>query len=312
MAIAAIALTSCKKDEPATSELGSATITGNVWADLDQTDDMQNGIFVQSLNPEGVEGMQVSVELNTSNLVQNTVGGYDYEVRTYTATTAANGDYTLTLPATEDAFSVTLQYQDIYTTRTILAEDGVTGITEDVEVTLGNRSATIFSGATIAMKDEASVSTVNTSAENYGTATMFGNVYANWHAGMTPPAGGIGSEDLADASSPFSGKSITWAYYDGPHGDGEYIWYSSAIAADGSYSFDLTTEGQGGSTVGIYWGITDFIGDRTRMNSAFTADSTCQAVYSTGGVQNYSTCCFEAGELRQFDIVGGYISVSEL
>ena len=31
MAIAAIVFTSCKKEEPATVELGEAVITGNVW-----------------------------------------------------------------------------------------------------------------------------------------------------------------------------------------------------------------------------------------------------------------------------------------
>lgn len=303
MAIAAIALTSCKKDEPATSELGEATITGNVWADLDQTNDTQNGVYIQNLNPEGVVGMQVSVEINTQNLAQNPIGGYDYEVRTYTATTDAAGNYTLVLPATDDAFSVTLQFQDIYTTRTVLGEDGVTGISENVKVTLGNQSATIYSGATIAKQNQASVTTTNTTAENYGTATLFGNVYANWHAGMNPPNPMI-TNDLCDAASPFAGKSIMWAYYDGPHGEGEDIWYSSPIAADGSYSISLTTEGQGGSTVGIYYGIVDFIGDRVRLNAATTADSTCQAIYSSNGVDNYSTGGFYSGELRQMDIDG--------
>lgn len=312
MAIAAIALTSCKKDEPATSELGEATITGNVWADLDQTNDTQNGVYIQNLNPEGVVGMQVSVEINTQNLAQNPIGGYDYEVRTYTATTDAAGNYTLVLPATDDAFSVTLQFQDIYTTRTVLGEDGVTGISENVKVTLGNQSATIYSGATIAKQNEASVSVTNVSAMEYGTATLFGNVYANWYAGMNPPANGCGGEDLCNAASPFAGKSIMWAYYDGPHGESEDIWYSTPIAADGSYSMTITTEEAGGSTVGIYWGISDFIGDRTRMNAAFTADSTCSAVYTTYGLDNYSTGGFYSGELRQFDICGGYIGVTEL
>ena len=303
MAIAAVALTSCKKDEPATSELGEATISGNVWADLDQTNDTENGVYVQSLNPEGVVGMQVSVEINTQNLAQNPIGGYDYEIKTYTAMTDASGNYTLTLPATDDAFTVTLMYQDIYTTRTVLAEDGMTGISENVEVSLGNRNVTIYSGATIAVQDEASVSTTNASAENYGTATVKGNIYADWNQGIaatcTSP---YPCFELCDASSPFAGRSLWWAYYDGPYGEGEGIWNEIAIAADGSYEITVTTEGASGGTVGIDYGFADFEGTRTGQNNAGTADSTYNCIWKINGVDGVSQGGIESGEIILNDI----------
>jgi hypothetical protein len=314
MAIAAIALTSCKKDEPATSELGEATINGNVWADLDQTDDFENGIYVSELNPEGVEGMQVYIEINTADYVQNPVGGYDYETRTYTTTTDANGDYTFTIPATEEGFDVDIYFEDMYTTRTVLAEDGVTGLTENVEVTRGDISAYIYNGAMIMKKNEASVSLVNGGANEYGTATMFGNVYIDWNVGPNQNGStGCGNDEIANAISPLTGMSFYWAYQDGdgPYGEGEGIWTEVPIATDGSYTFDITTEDANGNDVDIMFGFDDFIGSYTRGNIAFTADSVITAIYSIGGKTGESQFNFTAGELRNHDICND-INATEL
>lgn len=305
MAIAAIALTSCKKDEPATSELGEATINGNVWADLDQTDDFESGIYVQNLNPEGVEGMTVYIEVNTSSYVQNPVAGYDYEVRTYTATTDANGDYSFTLPATEDGFNVTIRFEDLYTTRIALAEDGVSGLTENVEVTRGTVNAFIYSGAVISKKDQASVSLVNGNANEYATGKVFGTVYANWNDGLNS----TGFWEICDAASPLAGKSISWAYYDGPYGEGEMVWTSVAIAADGTYEIELTTESAGMNTVGIEFGFYDFVDDQIIPNFDNTVDSTASSIFSVQGIDGESQGGIEAGELEQYDI---YIDVTNI
>lgn len=305
MAIAAVALVSCKKEEPATSELGMATINGNVWADLDQTDDFQNGVYVQELNPEGVEGMQVSIEVNTSNWVQNQVSGYDYEVKTYTATTDANGDWTIEIPATEDAYTVTIQYNDVYTTRTVLAEDGVSGITENVELSYGSHNVTVFAGAEINEKIEANISTLGAGAMNYGTAKVFGTVYVNWNDGNSS----TGFYELGDVSSPLAGMNISWAYYDGPYGDGENVWSDVAIAADGTYEIELTTEGAGMGTVGIDFGFYDFIADQVTDLDFDGNDENTPSIYSVGGIDGEGQCCLEAGELQQYDI---YVNVSNL
>ena len=319
MAIAAIAVASCKKEEPVTIELGEAVITGNVWADLDQTNDMQNGVYVQDLNPEGVQGMQVSVQIDSKDLDQTPDADYDYEVNTYTATTDAAGNYTLTLPAIDVAFGIDISYQTIYTSRTILAEDGVTGVSEAVEVMLSDKSASIYAGATIAMKDEAVVAIINNSAtaENYGSATMFGNVYANWNVGpdgnnQTGCWNGV-YEEIGDASSPLAGKSLYWAYQanSGPHNTGDGIWKAIPIAADGSYTFDIVTEGADGNSVDIMFGFDDFIGSYTRQSVVFAIDSVVTAIYSTDGKSGRTQNNFTAGELRNLDLCG-YIDATEL
>jgi hypothetical protein len=187
----------------------------------------------------------------------------------------------------------------------ILAEDGVTGLSESVEVTLGNRSATIYSGATIAMQDEASVSTTNTSAENYGTAKVFGTVYANWNNGVNS----TGFYEICDAASPMAGKSISWSFYDGPYGEGEGVWTNVAIAANGTYEITLATEGGGAGTVGIEFGFYDFIDNQIIPNNANTADSTASSIFTVYGVDGESQGGIEAGELNQYDI---YIDVNNL
>ena len=304
MAIAAIVFTACKKEEPATVELEEAVITGNVWADLDQTNDIQNGVYIEGLNPEGVSGMQVSVEIDTRDLDHSPDNTYDYEVRTFTAVTNAAGDYTITLPAPDKAFnlSVNIKFQDIYTTKTILAEDGST-LSEAVEVTLGDKSALIYAGATVALKNEASVSTVNTNAENYGTATLRGNIYADWNQGVfadcnTP----YPCQELCDVSSPFSGLTLMWAYYDGPHGEGENIWSPVTLASDGSYEIVVTTEGVGESAVGINFGFADFISTRNGTNVAQTADSTYNCIWKIGGFEGESYGPLESGDIKIYDV----------
>ena len=308
MAIAAVALASCSKDDPATSELGEATINGNVWADLNQSDDFQDGLYIPELNREGVEGMQVSIEVNTANWVQNQVSGYDYEVKTYTATTDANGNWSITLPATEDAFNVTVNYNDVYTTRTIIesgSSAGSTTLTENVRLSYGSQSATIFSGAVVNLQVEASITNLGANANNYATARVYGDVYANWDAGLNS----TGFYELCDASSPISGVVLSWSYYDAPYGQGGGVWTEVTVDANGSYEINLTAEGPGLGSVGIEWGFYDIIANQIIPNQAGTADSTQAAIYDIGGIDGYQECCLDAGEIRQQDL---YINVTAL
>jgi hypothetical protein len=305
MAIAAIALTSCNKDKPATSELGEATVNGNVWADLDQSDDFQSGLYIPELNPEGVEGMQVSIEVNTANWVQNQVSGYDYEVKTYSATTDAEGNWSITLPATEDAFSVSVNYNDVYSTRTVIEQGGSASLTENVRLSFGSQSATIFSGAVVNLQAEAAITNVGANANNYGSGRVFGEIYANWDNGLNSTS----FYELCDASSPLAGATLSWAFYDAPYGQGAGVWAEITIAADGSYEIVFTTEGSGLGQVGIEYGFYDFIANQIIPNQANTSDSTASSIYSIGGVDGYSEGGFEAGEIRQQDL---YINVTNI
>jgi hypothetical protein len=99
-------LTSCDKDSdtknttPAT-ELGKATIKGNIAGDLDLT----NGTLT-----EAIEGVTVTLVINTQDLVSNYTtwhwGGINNSYRTYTATTDAQGNYTAEVEVGSKAVSI--------------------------------------------------------------------------------------------------------------------------------------------------------------------------------------------------------------
>lgn len=111
-----ITFTSCDKDETfeyTPEALGKATIKGKVSAELDVT----NNVYETA-----PAGTRVSVTLDTELLAANPINGYDYEVKTYEATTDANGEYTITVDASSKAASVTIYVEDftsndmVYTT----------------------------------------------------------------------------------------------------------------------------------------------------------------------------------------------------
>jgi hypothetical protein len=297
MAIGAIAFTSCKKDDVDSTEVGSATINGNVWADLNQTDDTDgNGLYIQALNPEGVDGMQVSIELNTANLVQSPEPGYTYDKEVYTTTADANGDYTLTIPATEEGFTVTLKFGDVHTTRTIFATDGVSTITEDVEVTLANQTQFVFAGGTHDVKDQATVSTTGADAYDYGSATIMGTVYGLYYWGINW-TGSVYDYPL-NAASGITGKDILMTYDIAPYGNGGENVFNIVIDSDGNYEMTVPTEASGDNGVEVSFGMMDFIAETTGPNMAGTADSTDQARYfMPGGIYNISNFPLQDGDI---------------
>jgi hypothetical protein len=259
MAIAALALVSCKKDDVNSTELGEATITGNLWADLNLT----------SPGVEGVSGMQVKVEINTMDWDQQPVPGYNYDKKVYTTSTEASGDYTLTLPATDEGYTVTIEFEDLYTDRT------TTLGTETVVVTRGDITKFIYSGASISTVDEATVSPWNTTS--YGSATVNGIVriqpdYAFWN-------GQDNAIPLTTANASTYGitfPQIMWKYSSGdePYNiTDEAVRYITFDGATGQYSFTVPTEGPDMNDIYIYWGINDLPGTGRISNNLGTADS---------------------------------------
>ena len=174
MAIAAIAMTSCKKEEVLDSnQLGEATINGNIYADLDQTNDVNAaGLYVSKSNPENVEGITVTVTINTGDWDQSPDASYAYPEKTYTATTDVNGDYTLVIPCTDEVTYPTVSFGTIYTTQSLYTTDG-TELTDDIKVGGNSASLTIYSGANINVSHEASISAANgTATYEYGSAKV--------------------------------------------------------------------------------------------------------------------------------------------
>ncbi|MBD3637689.1 MAG: hypothetical protein HUJ25_10070 [Crocinitomicaceae bacterium] len=284
MAIAAVAFVSCNKDEDASTELGEATIKGNVWADLDQTDS----------DVEGVEGMQVTVVVNTADWDQQPVPGYNYDEKVYTATTLANGDYELIIPATDDGYNITIEFEDVYTTRTT-----PTG-TQDVKVTRANINKFIYSGAVITTKDEASVTVVNSNNQAHGTATIHGTVWVDtddtWWDGTDP-----GYVKFTGSTNPtLNQQNVVWRYEAGnaPYNSNDNTVYTAAIStADGSYTLTVPTESLTGNYIFIDWGVLDFIGDGKINNAAGTADTTSSGVYTGSGIQDFNGFGYIDGDI---------------
>lgn len=285
MAVAAVALTSCKKDVVESTELGTATINGTIRANINQLNDVNDlGLYDYNYNPESVEGMTVKVEINTANLVQSPESGYTYDKDVYTAVTNANGEFTLILPATEEGFSVTITFEDKFgVTRNMYTTDG-SALDVESYVYKSNSSVFIYAGADLDEVYDASIASVNNNGNEYGSATVMGTVYGRFDQGITPG----GYEELGSAS-PFPGKEVilTWDY--APYNDGYETNLTFTIDASGNYVATVPTELINMTDVEFYLGMADFTGDLIFTNVMGTADSTLLGSYTLGGVGQYDT-----------------------
>lgn len=270
VAIAAIAFVSCKKEDENSTELGEATINGNVWADMDLTAD----------GAEGVNGMSVKVEVNTQNWDQQPVPGYNYDQKVYTTTTDANGDYTLTIPATDDGYTVTIEFEDLYTTRT--TSNGP----EDVLVTRADVNKFIYSGAMISTQDMATVDVTNNNEMSGGTATIKGRInmaydVTTWQAPAIPVI-----DQVFNTASNNPEQDLLWLYSggNGPGGIQDLTVYNTTFDySTGDYSVQVACNSMTGAPLTIELGIADFEGQRIEDNDAVTADTTYMGVWTTVG-----------------------------
>ena len=259
MAIVAIAMTSCEKEEVLDSnQLGQAVITGNVWADLDGRDDVDaSGLYIPGLNPENVEGITVTAEVDTENWDQSPSQdpNYIYAKKTYSAVTDASGNYTLTIPATDKAYQVELVFGTIYTTKYIYTTDG-SEESEGVSVTRASVYVDIHKGAAVNIRSEANnVNQTNGNATEYGSVTFQGNVYVDWDGQIAGSETAVGSAVI--------GKTLEFSYRSGytPSGVSQSTTFSAVIAADGSYSVTVPTNINGSHYIALK--MDDFIGSYT-------------------------------------------------
>jgi hypothetical protein len=292
MAVAAVALTSCKKDPVETIELGTATINGTVVADIDQTNDVnQAGIYQNGLNLEGVDGMTVRAFVWTGNYTQSPDMSYPYDTEVYTATTGADGTFSIQIPATQQGFNVTLEFEDKYgVTKTLYSSSG-NSATEESYISKGDEQVFIYDGGSIDVWYQAAIDPVNNNANEYGTATVSGTVYCPYDLGLSS-TGNILDYPL-NASSPFPGKEVvlTWDY--APYGQNISTQLKVVIDANGDYTMTVPTE-VGGGAVDFYIGMMSFTGDLIRPNHDNSADSTWQGNYFLPG--NYEHILQSAGE----------------
>ncbi|MDR9399334.1 MAG: hypothetical protein RI562_09740 [Salibacter sp.] len=102
LAGAAMIFASCEKDDPKEVNVtSSATITGNVQAQLDLRNDTN---FVTNL--ENVEGVNIYARISTADLTTNVDPNFNYPSKVYKATTDADGNYELNVKAGSKTVSV--------------------------------------------------------------------------------------------------------------------------------------------------------------------------------------------------------------
>lgn len=114
LAVGAIALVSCKKEEPiAPADPGSAEVRGTLWANTDtqnDTDDLGNYMQTYETAPAGIT---VTAVINSADLDENPDWSYDYKDIKVTAVTDANGNYVLTgLPCYNTAIDCQIRFND--------------------------------------------------------------------------------------------------------------------------------------------------------------------------------------------------------
>ncbi len=279
LAIGAIAITSCKKEEVLDLSLGDAIIKGNVYSNLDYSNDLVNGSYVQGAVKEGVEGMAISVEVNTYYWDQSPDNNYDYAKKTYTTTTDENGDYELTIPATDQSYNVNIKFAEVVTSRALYTTDG-SSVSENIKVNSFSRNISIFKGAALNITDDRSSNTsvVVANSYEYGVATIRGTVTGSWDVGLSPTNSSVGS--------PIIGRTLKFKYTTAPQGMGVTTIYTATIDSNGEYSVEVPTNKSGNTSfVALEIYSDDFIADQIFNNGG--SDANRSAIYS-GNTTNAS------------------------
>jgi len=297
--IGLLTLSSCKKEEQS-GELREATISGNVWANLDETDDIDNqGLYVEALNREGVYEMQVSAIVNTANWVQNPVSGYPYDKKVYTATTDEFGNYSLKIPTTDEGYYITLQYGNVITTKKKFVVDTQNEIIEEVTVSLLDQEVFIYGDANLDLMKEATVVPTNILYE-FGTATITGTVYAFYDEFNF-------TENIYDyplnTASGITNQHILMKYDLAPYGIGYENIFNFEIDGNGIYTMVFPTETSGNTPVKVDFGCNDFIANYRIPNWNYTSDSIISArYYLDNKIEEYWLDGVENGSITVIDI----------
>lgn len=310
MAIGAIAITSCKKDEALDSnQLGEAVITGNIYANLDETNDVNAaGLFSLGSNPESVEGITVSVTVDTEDWDQSPDYNYDYPEKTYTAVTNADGDYTLTIPTTDKPSTVYLSFGNLYTTQNKYTTDGTT-LTEDVKVGGNYEGVQIYSGAIVNVAHEANMTTVYTAVNEYGS----GKIRVKFRCDVNYGPNSTQTYDDLTGSS-LIGQTVEFTYRNGYAPDDNYnnnTVFTGTIALDpndntlGIVELDIPTRPTGQNPVYINGNFSDFQGT-VKKNDGFGNEITQDAIYNLGNTYSNMFYLGDGGIETYYSIITVY------
>jgi len=261
-----MSLMACQKEsEIVPDELGTATISGKLTADLDLSNDVNaGGAFVRGLNPEAVEGITVSVTVDTRNWDQTPDLNYNYERRTYTATTDANGEYTLEIPAGERAFNASLSFASFNFDQVQFAANG-NGGTRNVQYSVGNRNVSIFAGASESITTKYNEGSVSPGETEVGSYTLNGQLRANNNeTNDTNSTGGFQTTYENDFPA---GVTLSVQINTNNIGGNGFIYREVTVASDGSFSIQIPTPVDQGSATSFVIQFPDLLMDYTRFVS---------------------------------------------
>ncbi len=110
--VLATAVTSCSKEDVTNpsddATLSTATVIGNIKANYDLRND------IASLTLEAVAGVTVVATMDGADQVYNADPNYEYPTISYTTTTDANGEFSISVDLLDKGTTVSFDFSDIY------------------------------------------------------------------------------------------------------------------------------------------------------------------------------------------------------
>ena len=230
------ALASCKKEDPkafsATNTTGTTMVSGKVI----QEHYMNDATGLDSINlPKS--GVKVSVTVANSELYPNSNNAKGS--KTYTGTTDANGDYSISVKTNSDGVRATVVYHNYYATiDTITSTDTIMGVSGLYEGSTYNVSLT--ADVDYAREYSFEVSTVvggGTVDYTIGSASVSGRLEIQK---VQQDTNVIGDTIYYNDNFPLASHSITLVYDEDPTTLEERT-YTTTTDAEGRYSFTVET-----------------------------------------------------------------------
>jgi hypothetical protein len=296
-------LTSCKKEEVLDSnQLGEATINGNLFAHIDETNDVDaNGNYIQNLTPENLEGVAVTVTINTMSWDQSPDVNYDYPEKTYSTVTDADGNYTLTIPCTDagfvNQFGNAVDVEVEFGTKIVTYKEySPTGedLSRQIEINQTSQYIDLRAGMVVDTRHEAtSWDPVSGSSTEFGSSTLRLVYQVDWdytNAGLDTLTG-----------SSLIGKTISLEYNSGPSELNGNI-YTALVAVDANnptlaiaeFTVPTYSAGNGSSYMNIL--TPDFQGVRVYNNGSDDVTQNC--IWNFGANSYYTGTALADGAIE--------------
>lgn len=290
LAFATLAFVGCKKNTPTGPvELSDVQISGVILAHLDYTNDTNaSGTYSEGSVADPVSGLRVYTTVNYYYLDETPNGSTnDYKQMVISATTDANGVWTLTVPASSRPYDITI-YTDVFYRDVTLADAQGNNVGTELHE-FGNMSFDvddIAAGAGSAIQTETRVASDwgsvngNSNTNVTGVFKLSGTVFIDHTVNAGDTA--VDGSDSTIWEHPAGTVISLYAYYWDDNGQYQEVYLNSTIAADGSYSFNVPTEsGPFGGVYGVEISLPDLLLTYTNARD-YTPTLVEQQVFSYG------------------------------